>query len=155
MQAPVPPSATRPSDEALPTTDVQGRPLWRAGTLTYTTAGLVALFAWLLWGDFAWMLKERSVVPVAQLVLKKFAASDTLVAILVGSLPAALGMILGPLMDRSYRQAMLSAQENPLTFASEFFTSALSATILAALVFTLVTQTGWWKQRRRRSTPSF
>jgi len=69
--------------------------------------------------------------------------------------PVILGMILGPLMDRSYRQAMLSAQENPLTFASEFFTSALSATILAALVFTLVTQTGWWKQRRRRSTPSF
>lgn len=62
--------------------------------------------------------------------------------------PVILGMILGPLMDRSYRQAMLSAQENPLTFASEFFTSPLSAVLLAALVFTIVSQTRWWKRRR-------
>ncbi len=72
---------------------------WRAGTLTYTTGGLVALFAWLLWGDFAWWLKERSVVPVAQLFLKNFQASDMIVGLLVGSLPAALGMILGPVIS--------------------------------------------------------
>ena len=62
--------------------------------------------------------------------------------------PVILGMILGPLMDRSYRQAMLSAQENPVTFVSEFFTSPLSAVILAALVFTIVSQTAWGKRRR-------
>ena len=62
--------------------------------------------------------------------------------------PVILGMILGPLMDRSYRQAMISAQENPVTFASEFFTSPLSAVILAALAFTIVSQTRWWKRRR-------
>lgn len=62
--------------------------------------------------------------------------------------PVILGMILGPLMDRSYRQAMISAQENPVIFASEFFTSPLSAVILAALTFTIVSQTRWWKRRR-------
>ena len=66
--------------------------------------------------------------------------------------PVILGMILGPLMDRSYRQAMISAQENPLTFASEFFTSPLSAVILAALTFTIVSQTRWWKRRRGQAT---
>lgn len=76
-----------------------GQRVWRAGTLTYTTAGLVALFAWLLWGDFAWWLKERSVVPVAQLFLKKFEATDMIVGLLVGSLPAALGMVLGPIVS--------------------------------------------------------
>lgn len=60
--------------------------------------------------------------------------------------PVILGMILGPLMDRSYRQAMISAGEDPLAFATEFFTSPLSATILAALVFTIVSQTAWWKR---------
>ena len=65
--------------------------------------------------------------------------------------PVILGMILGPLMDRSYRQAMLSAQENVVTFVSEFFTSPLSAVILAALVFTIVSQTDWWKRRRGRA----
>jgi putative tricarboxylic transport membrane protein len=62
--------------------------------------------------------------------------------------PVILGMILGPLMDRSYRQAMISAQESPLIFVSEFFTSPLSAVILAALSFTIVSQTRWWKGRR-------
>ena len=62
--------------------------------------------------------------------------------------PVILGMILGPLMDRSYRQAMISAQENPVTFVSEFFTSPLSAVILAALTFTIVSQTRWWKRWR-------
>lgn len=72
---------------------------WTVGTLTYTSAGLAALFAWLLWGDFAWQLKERAAIPVAQLMLRQFGASDFLVSILVGSIPAALGMILGPIVS--------------------------------------------------------
>lgn len=72
---------------------------WRAGSLAYTTPALAGLFAWLLWGDFAWMLKERSVLPVAQVFLKIFEASDLIVGLLVGSLPAALGMILGPVVS--------------------------------------------------------
>jgi putative tricarboxylic transport membrane protein len=67
--------------------------------------------------------------------------------------PVILGIILGPLMDRSYRQAMISAQNNPLTFIGEFFTSPLSAIILAALVFTLVSQTGWWRRLRGHAEP--
>jgi putative tricarboxylic transport membrane protein len=62
--------------------------------------------------------------------------------------PVILGMILGPLMDRSYRQAMLSANEDVLVFAGEFFTSPLSAVILAALSFTIVSQTGPYKRWR-------
>ena len=67
--------------------------------------------------------------------------------------PVILGIILGPLMDRSYRQAMISAQNNPLTFIGEFFTSPLSAIILAALVFTLVSQTSWWRRLRGHAEP--
>jgi MFS family permease len=72
-----------------------GAPL-QAGTLVYTRKTLGSLFGWLLWGDFAWQIKERAAVPVAQLMLKQFGASDFVLSLLVGSLPAGLGMIVGP-----------------------------------------------------------
>lgn len=62
--------------------------------------------------------------------------------------PIILGMILGPLMDRSYRQAMISAEGKPLQFASEFFTSPLSLAILSALILTLLSQTSVWQRWR-------
>lgn len=62
--------------------------------------------------------------------------------------PIILGMILGPLMDRSYRQAMISAGDSPVQFATEFFTSPLSAVLLAVLVLTLLSQAPWWKRWR-------
>jgi len=71
---------------------------WKVGTLTYTAGGLVVLFFWLLLGDFAWSIKQRAVDPVAQLLLKKHEATDILVGILVGSVPSALGMLLGPVV---------------------------------------------------------
>ncbi|MFA4943950.1 MAG: hypothetical protein WC789_04535 [Lentisphaeria bacterium] len=46
-------------------------PRWSVGTLSYTRGGLLALFGWLLWGDFAWSMKERAIGPVGQLLRKK------------------------------------------------------------------------------------
>jgi len=94
-------SSVQPVESETPPTGAKAMAArrWRAGSLIYTTPALIGLFAWLLWGDFAWMIKERSVLPVAQVFLKKFEASDLLVGLLVGSLPAALGMILGPVIS--------------------------------------------------------
>jgi MFS family permease len=71
---------------------------WVVGTLVYTAAGLAAVVAWLLVGCFVWQLKERGLNPVAQLVLKQLRASDFIVGTLVYSLPALLGMVLGPIV---------------------------------------------------------
>lgn len=76
-----------------------GKRVWRVGTLMYTGAGLAALFFWLLAGDFAWMMKERAATPLAQIMLRAFEAPDWLVGLLVGSIPAGLGMILGPIVS--------------------------------------------------------
>lgn len=65
--------------------------------------------------------------------------------------PVILGMILGPLMDKSYRQAMISAEGNPVQFAGEFFTSPLSLVILIALALTVASQSTWWKRLRGRT----
>jgi len=73
--------------------------LWHVGSLTYTGIGLVTLFCWLLWGDFAWALQDRSVVSVVQLLLKKFEASDMVVGLLIGTLPQAFAMVLCPIVS--------------------------------------------------------
>ncbi len=51
-------------------------------------------------------------------------------------------------MDRSYRQEMISSQDSISNFMLGFVTSPLSAIILAALVFTIVSQTAWWRRLR-------
>ena len=72
---------------------------WQTGTLVYTMAGLVALFGWLLFGELAWQLKERSINATTQLFLKQFGASDFFVGLMIGSVPSALGMLLAPIVS--------------------------------------------------------
>jgi len=91
---PVPPQTDSPRESGG-----RSRKLWKAGTLTYTSAGLVVLFCWLLWGDFAWSMKDRAIPPVMQLLFKKFGASDTVVGLLFGSLPPVIGILLGPILS--------------------------------------------------------
>lgn len=76
-----------------------GEKKWSVGSLTYTSGGLVVLFCWLLWGDFAWSMRDRSIPAVLQLLLKKFEASDALSGLLIGSLPAGLALVLGPIIS--------------------------------------------------------
>jgi putative tricarboxylic transport membrane protein len=62
--------------------------------------------------------------------------------------PVILGMILGPMMDKSYRQAMLSTDGDIGQFLAGFFTSPLSFIIVTALSLTIASQTQWWKRWR-------
>lgn len=72
---------------------------WRVGTLTYTSSGIVVLFCWLLWGDFAWNIKDRSVNDVMKLVLRLEGASDFLVALLIFSIPLLLTVLIAPVVS--------------------------------------------------------
>lgn len=72
---------------------------WHAGTLTYSSAGLVILFVWLLFGDFSWSMRDRSVGPMAQWYLNKIGVSNILFGLLMTSFPAFLGLILGPVIS--------------------------------------------------------
>ena len=75
--------------------------IWTAGTLTYTTAGLIALFGWLLWGDFSWSMKERAVIPVATLMVRSFGISDFAYGLLIVSFTNLTNIFLMPIV--SYR----------------------------------------------------
>ncbi|EIP97639.1 Major Facilitator Superfamily transporter [Opitutaceae bacterium TAV1] len=72
---------------------------WRAGTLTYTPAALVVLFLWLLWGDFAWSMRDRSVGPMSQWYLNELGIPDLLFGLLFSSLPALIGIVLVPIIS--------------------------------------------------------
>lgn len=72
---------------------------WTVGTLAYTSGGLVALFAWLLLGDFAWSMRDRSVGPMAQWYLKSLEVPNLLFALLVSSFPALVGLVLCPIIS--------------------------------------------------------
>jgi MFS family permease len=72
---------------------------WTAGTLKYSSAGLALLFFWLLFGDFAFMLRERSAAPTAQLMLKEYQASDFATGIFLLTIPQAIIFFLGPMIS--------------------------------------------------------
>ena len=73
--------------------------LWRVGTLTYTSGGLVAVFAWLLFGDFAWSMRDRSVGPMAMWYLNELKVPNLLFGLLMTSFPALVGMTLVPVIS--------------------------------------------------------
>src|SRR6478609_3699764 len=72
---------------------------WHTGTLTYTSGALVALFFWLLWGDFALNLKERAGPPTLQLLLIKFHASDKQLALFGTVLPQVMALLITPIVS--------------------------------------------------------
>jgi len=73
--------------------------MWSVGTLSYTTGGLVVLFLFLLAGDFAWSMKERSVGLLFQTLLKKFEVSDFMSGIMLGTIPAAITLLVSPVVS--------------------------------------------------------
>jgi putative tricarboxylic transport membrane protein len=58
--------------------------------------------------------------------------------------PVILGIILGPLMDVSYRRAMISARDDVFRFLGEFLTSPLSLVLTLFLAFIILSQTRLW-----------
>ncbi len=87
------------SDKPLPDL-TQPKSKWSVGTLTYTTAGLAVLFALLLWGDFAWSMKDRVVFPMTvKLAKDRFGLNDTLYSILIISFPNFTNIFLMPIVS--------------------------------------------------------
>jgi MFS family permease len=84
-----PPEASQPG----------GQKTWSNGSLTYTLGGLLVLMLLLLGGDFAWSMRERSVQPLFQILLRKFEASDFLTSLLIGSIPACITILVWPVVS--------------------------------------------------------
>src|SRR5579872_4676764 len=90
---------SRPADKSISTSESDSPTIWRAGTLTYTTSGLLALLFWLMWGDIAWSMKERSTQFVVQILLRKFNVSDLFTAVMMVGIPQAIAILLVPIVS--------------------------------------------------------
>lgn len=69
---------------------------YHCGSLTYTKAGLVALFGWLLWGDFCFTLMESVVPSILPLRLKSLGAPNWLMGAILATMPGILSMTVCP-----------------------------------------------------------
>ncbi|HRP05803.1 MAG TPA: MFS transporter, partial [Opitutaceae bacterium] len=101
MADPIPPPDAQNPGDADSLQGAAGKKIWIVGTLTYSSGALAVLFGWLLWGDFSWQLKERSAIPVVQIMLKTFKSSDFLAGLFLATLPALIGIVIQPVI--SYR----------------------------------------------------
>ena len=71
---------------------------WSIGTLVYDRKALTILFVLLLIGDLVWALRARTLGPIAQLLLKNHGSSDFFNALMLSSIPTAMGMLMGPVI---------------------------------------------------------
>ena len=58
--------------------------------------------------------------------------------------PIILGVILGPLMDESYRQAVIAARNNFSVFLRDLVTNPISLTLTLIVIFMVLNQTRLW-----------
>jgi MFS/sugar transport protein len=72
---------------------------WKVGTLTYTAGGLTALFLLLLFGDFAWAMRDRSIVGIASWYLSSLKVPNLWFGILMSTFPGAVALLLGPIIS--------------------------------------------------------
>ncbi|MFA6962835.1 MAG: MFS transporter [Opitutaceae bacterium] len=93
------PPAPNPSSSSTPATDATTPKTWHVGTLTYTTGGLIVLFVWLLFGDFAWSMRDRSIWPMASWYLNELKVPGLLFGLLMTSFPAMVSMTLIPVIS--------------------------------------------------------
>jgi len=71
----------------------------RCGTLSYTRRGLVALFAWLLWGDVCFTLMEAVVPSVLPLKLRSLDSSNMVIGLIMTTLPGIFNLTVTPALS--------------------------------------------------------
>lgn len=90
---------------------------YSAGTLHYTRFGLVALFGWLLWGDFCFILMETVVPSVLPLKLQSLNASNVVIGMLISTVPSLMNFMINPVVSfRSDRYRSRWGRRIPFLF---------------------------------------
>jgi maltose/moltooligosaccharide transporter len=106
---------------------------YRVGTLSYNKRDLFWLFAWLLAGDFVFIILNQLEPRVLPVLLQQFQASDKQIALIVGSIPALMNLAVSPIVSyRSDRKRSRWGRRIPyLVWAAPFAALFLAATPFA------------------------
>jgi MFS family permease len=103
---------------------------FRVGTLIYSRAGLVTLFAWLLWGDFVYTLMENVMPHLLPLVLRDNGVSNQALAFIVSSIHMVINAIANPIISyKSDRFRSRWGRRRPFILATTPFVVILLAMI--------------------------
>lgn len=102
--------------------------VYRVGTLVYSRTGLLALFGWLLWGDFVFTLME-SVSSVFLPILKSYNATNSQMAFILGTMGAGINAVMNPIISyRSDRYRSRFGRRRPfILFSTPFLVLFLMA----------------------------
>lgn len=80
-----------------PEADKHNPDRFKVGTLSYTKAGLITLFVFLLWGDFCFTLMETVVPSIMPLKLNAIGAPNWVLGLIVTTIPNMMNTVINPL----------------------------------------------------------
>ncbi len=72
---------------------------YTVGTLRYTTAGLVVVGGWMIWGNVCFSLMQSVFSTLMTIQLRDIQASPGAMGLLIGTIPAALTFVLVPIIS--------------------------------------------------------
>jgi maltose/moltooligosaccharide transporter len=73
---------------------------WHIGTLSYTAGRLLWVATWVLLGGMCYNTLAYTLIPtVLPLTLKEMGTSNALIGLIVGSIPAAMNMVMNPVLS--------------------------------------------------------
>ena len=91
----------------------------KCGTLEYTKLGLIALFGWLLWGDFCYTIMEAVVPSLVPLKLKSLNCPNWVMGMIMTTVPNVLTMTIAPYISvKSDRCRSRWGRRIPFIFAT-------------------------------------
>lgn len=76
-----------------------GDPRYTVGTLTYTKAGLIAMFVWMMWGILVWTLMEAVFPQSMPLQLRRLNVPKAWIAVLMGTFTQVINVTLMPIIS--------------------------------------------------------
>ena len=86
------------SAQTVPDTPAEPK-TWRCGSLVYTRKTLVALFGWLLWGDFCFSMMEIVLPNILPLKLKDLGVSNALMSLIMTTIPGVFDITVGTVVS--------------------------------------------------------
>jgi MFS family permease len=123
------------------------------GTLKYTKYGLVAMFGWLLWGDFCFTLMEHVLPKILPLKLKDLGVSNAFISIVMTTIPGIMDIVVGaPVSYKSDRHRSKLGRRIP------FILYTLPFLVVSLIMIGWSPDIGHWLQHvsptLRRVTPA-